>query len=534
MMRSMKAPTWMALLAIVSLLMPGCGKDDPSPTAPAPPPPPEHTYEDDAINEVTDVTGRIRITSSKIIPNEVVSYELTTKTAAGAPVKDLQISYDEVMNKSLLFVHDPAGTYVPVVIYGTPGEISSRFGSGLTKAVDGHGEDHLVIPVELVMVTLEAARVTFTLDSYQIQDFYMSDVAEVGDDYIMYCKTWDEIAGLIQGELSGLVTLSSVITSFGAYGQPGSNTIAFGQSPGVVLTAGEEELRDHMISQAADAWAMQESEVRDGRFAVKVYPFHEERFADRLLNNWAAFVIERDNPICGDDDGSLSGRIVDATNGAAIEGVTVTLSGTAQRTTATGSDGTYSFADLPAGPYAVTAEKDDYITEMREASVAGSPVVVNIVMSPTIHGSQYRIVLTWGTTPRDLDSHLWVGDDYHVYYSTPGSSSSPPYAELDRDHTDGEGPETITIHQLTGPYKYAVHNFTGTPSLTASNAIVRVYTGSQLVRTFTVPTSGSGLWWYVFDMSPSGAITSRDYLTDTPPGEAFAPEEKAVPEGAYR
>ncbi len=530
----MKAPTWMALFAIASLLLPGCGKDDPSPTAPTPPPPPEHSYEDDAINEVTDATGRIRITSSKIIPNEIVSYELTTKTAAGAPVKDLQISYDEVMNKSLLFVHDPAGTYVPAVIYGTPGEISSRFGSGVRKVAGRHGEDHLVIPLEFVMVTLEAAHVSFTLDSYRIQSFYLSDVSEVGEDYIMYCKTWDEIAGLIQVELSGLVTLSSVVTAFGTYGQPGANTIAFGQSPGIVLTAGADDLRDHLIGQAVDAWAMQESEVRDGRFAVKVYPFHEERFADRLLNNWAAFVIERDNPICIEDGGSLSGRIVDATNGAAIEGVTVSLSGTAQRTTATGSDGTYSFVDLPAGPYTVTAEKDDYITETREASVAGSPVLVNIVMSPTIQGSQYRIVLTWGATPRDLDSHLWVGDDFHVYYGDPGSASEPPYAELDMDHTDGEGPETITIHELTAPCKYAVHNFSGTPGLAASNAVVRVYTGSQLVRTFTVPTSGSGLWWYVFDMSPAGQITSRDYLTDTPPGQAFAPEEKAVSADAHR
>ncbi len=526
----------MALFAIAHLLFLGCGKDKSSPTgsSPPPPPPPTHTYEDDAINEVTDTSGRIRITSSKIIPNETVTYELTVKNQAGAPVKDLEISYDEVMNKSLLFLHDPSGTYVPALIQGTPEEIAARFGSGVTRALDKDGQQLVFITLVLVVVTLAAAQISFILDSYRIQSFYLSDVVEVGEDYILYCKTWEEIAVLIKSRLSGLLNLTSVVTAFATGPVQGMNMTAFGQTVETVLTASAENLRLNLIAQAVDAWSVAESEIRDRRVAVRVYPFHEEQFADRFRNTWAAFVIERDNPICGQDGGGLSGRIIDATNSAAIAGVAVTLSGTAQRTTVTSSDGAYGFADLPAGPYTVTAEKDGYITEIREASVAGSPVEVNIVMSPTIQGSQYRIVLTWGTTPRDLDSHLWIGDDYHVYWSNRGNASSPPYAELDMDHMDGEGPETITIHQLTGPYKYAVHNYSGTPSLTASNAVVRVYSGSQLVRTFTVPGTGSGLWWHVFDMSPSGAITSRDYLTDTPPGQTFAPQEKAVPAGGYR
>jgi uncharacterized protein YfaP (DUF2135 family) len=67
------------------------------------------------------------------------------------------------------------------------------------------------------------------------------------------------------------------------------------------------------------------------------------------------------------------------------------------------------------------------------------------VTSPVKPG-QLRIVLTWGPTPRDLDSHLDTPSGCHLYY---GHRQCPNgEASLDTDVTDSFGPETINIASL--------------------------------------------------------------------------------------
>ena len=74
------------------------------------------------------------------------------------------------------------------------------------------------------------------------------------------------------------------------------------------------------------------------------------------------------------------------------------------------------------------------------------------VASPVPNG-QLRIVLTWGETPRDLDSHLDLPSGCHVYY---GRKQCNGEASLDTDVTDSFGPETINIRKLKpGVYKCA-------------------------------------------------------------------------------
>ena len=66
-----------------------------------------------------------------------------------------------------------------------------------------------------------------------------------------------------------------------------------------------------------------------------------------------------------------------------------------------------------------------------------------------------RIVLNWGASPSDLDSHL-VYPGNHVYFSQKEGTD----ANLDVDDTDSYGPETITIERKHSGerYVYAVHN----------------------------------------------------------------------------
>ena len=144
-------------------------------------------------------------------------------------------------------------------------------------------------------------------------------------------------------------------------------------------------------------------------------------------------------------------------------------------------------------------------------------------MSPLLGSQEWRIVLTWGENPRDLDSHLWTpiieGSDYHIYYASKGSLTGPPYAKLDVDNRYSYGPETVTIGSVfPGTYEYAVHKYTGTGELTTSSAVVEVYDSIGLVRRFTVPTTGSGIWWHVFRFDGNTqTITPVDIISGTAP-----------------
>jgi hypothetical protein len=128
-----------------------------------------------------------------------------------------------------------------------------------------------------------------------------------------------------------------------------------------------------------------------------------------------------------------------------------------------------------------------------------------------------RIVLSWGNTPQDLDSHLYSLDD-HVFFDRRNGND----AGLDVDDTDGYGPETITVRNRRPDrkYLYAVHNYTegdrqGTLSLSlSSRAKVFVYVGSTLVRTFTPPRNKTGNTWVVFGVGENGEFYDINKFAD--------------------
>ena len=236
--------------------------------------------------------------------------------------------------------------------------------------------------------------------------------------------------------------------------------------------------------------------------------------------NWSGSAYVFEGFSIEDGYASISGKVVDSQTGNGITGVTVTVSGATSGQTTTSSTGDFSFLDVPAGSYTITATKSGYIEVSQEVTVqAGESVTVTLSLT-SIGGGEYRIVLTWGETPKDLDSHLWVPDGsgcYNVYWDDKGSQNSPPYTQLDIDKTDSFGPETITIYQSQpGTYEYWVHRYSDTPDLTTSNAVVKVYDDQDLLRTFTVPTSPTGKnGWHVFDLNAiSGSITVVNNLDD--------------------
>ncbi|MBM3854780.1 MAG: hypothetical protein FJ399_16780, partial [Verrucomicrobia bacterium] len=217
--------------------------------------------------------------------------------------------------------------------------------------------------------------------------------------------------------------------------------------------------------------------------------------------------------------GTISGRITNALTGAGLSGATLRLRAGANNSTGTivtsgssGGSGDYTLT-ASSGTYTCEISLSGYVTTTFVCVAVGGRTISNqnASISPVLSGNETRIVLTWGATPSDLDSHLTgpVANStsrFHVYYA----ASSTTGVRLDVDDTSSYGPETITISQfLSGVYRYSVHDFSNGSSTTStvmsnqSNAQVRVFQGSAQVATFNVPSGQTGNLWTVFEMDGS-------------------------------
>ncbi len=246
-------------------------------------------------------------------------------------------------------------------------------------------------------------------------------------------------------------------------------------------------------------------------FATKVGDFYEGSVKHFTSWNYDRFY----------DITYLTGRVVDADGNpianARVEAVGQDYTGTSYRYTS--SYGTFNLGVRPLSHVILTASK---------GGTTSSPITINptgengattdigdILLAPPLA----TITLTWGNTPEDLDSHLLIpstsgGTTGHVYFGNPGSSTSYPYASLDTDDTDGQGPEIITLYKkLEGTYTYFVHNYTATYSepsdqesdeyghLTTSSAKVNLIVQGR-AYSFSVPSTNSGNVpvWRVFEL----------------------------------
>lgn len=218
--------------------------------------------------------------------------------------------------------------------------------------------------------------------------------------------------------------------------------------------------------------------------------------------------------------GSVSGNIVNALSGDGVSGLTVDLreglnarTGPVAVTTSTGNNGYYSLSDLLAGSYTAEAHGQGYITTFFSVICIGGQESPNqnASITPILPPGETRIVLTWGASPRDLDSHssgpLPGGGRFHMYYPYQGLRTPwPDDVYLDLDDVTSWGPETTTWkRQNAGTYRYSVHDYTNRWSLSSnalslSGAQVRVYSEEGLIAHFNVPTGQPGTLWSVFEM----------------------------------
>ncbi|WP_028979120.1 tetratricopeptide repeat protein [Sporocytophaga myxococcoides] len=204
-----------------------------------------------------------------------------------------------------------------------------------------------------------------------------------------------------------------------------------------------------------------------------------------------------------------------------IEGATIIFqkNGEASVTAVTDPSGKISipspFGGVDDASVTLIIKKEGYSTLVTKGPVKG----LTYALSPTMTELDgLRVVLNWGNSPQDLDSHLSYPGNHIFFQKKKGSR-----ANLDVDDTNGYGPETVTIEKKAQgqKYVYAVHNFsdgsvTGSHSLSSiSNAKVFVYIGNTLVRSYAVPKGNkSGNLWTVFMIDENGAFVDINKFQD--------------------
>lgn len=184
------------------------------------------------------------------------------------------------------------------------------------------------------------------------------------------------------------------------------------------------------------------------------------------------------------------------------------------------SNGYYEVS-IPAGVYTFECYKDDFITTYKNVLVYNDDYEAqNISLAPELTENYYRVVLTWGENPFDLDSHLFGKTDnysYHVYYSDKDGydSNGQIVANLDVDDVTSYGPETTTFYvDPNGQYDFYIDWYSGSGTWANSGGTVEVYSGAYLINTYYVPSvnnkSGS---WRVFSIN-NGVYTSYNTMTE--------------------
>ncbi|MBU1012675.1 MAG: carboxypeptidase regulatory-like domain-containing protein [Bacteroidetes bacterium] len=223
-------------------------------------------------------------------------------------------------------------------------------------------------------------------------------------------------------------------------------------------------------------------------------------------------------------DANATGVVINSQNGLGLANATLYFTrdltatdyNNSNYTVTSDQNGNYTITNAVAGTYLCFVVSNGYfVRQFQVTLVSGTNTLDPVTLVNAPAAGSFRIVLTWGLTPSDLDSHLTgpdgSGGRFHMYFS--GSAKNPnQYISLDVDDTSGQGPETTTISGFfNGMYRFSVHNYTNKYTANAgaeiksSPAKVELYDSSGLKNTFNPPAfTGNGDTWRVFEIVVSG------------------------------
>lgn len=219
----------------------------------------------------------------------------------------------------------------------------------------------------------------------------------------------------------------------------------------------------------------------------------------------------------------IYGDILDAQTGQKITGVAFAIK--IGSLSASGGTGSYSVSGKRKYSYNLTCSASGYITAndsftTPDATSHRQDIVISRELAV---GEVARIVLKWGSSPSDLDTHfdgqLTGGptDTFGIMYNNPAFVyNGENVIVLDVDDTDGGGPETLTLFRKELNGIYSVVDFTGTTMCHTSTAAVSVtiYMNDGTQQTIYIKKNNSNAkTWNVFRIN-NGVITILDQYFD--------------------
>jgi uncharacterized protein YfaP (DUF2135 family) len=272
--------------------------------------------------------------------------------------------------------------------------------------------------------------------------------------------------------------------------------------------------------------------------------------------------------------GVLSGTIIQANDGVAIQGALITATSyaydgngdvveTSYGPYTSASNGVFtSVSALSSNVYSVTIKKDGYYSLSKDNVVINNATSINRQpLCETLSEPQVRVILTWGSTPADIDLHL-VGptagtistdttgvnpsNRFHIGYK----DSTSPYGMSDDcynfsfdegtaayvtgrdqygskstvslvlDDTDGYGPEAINLFRFNGSqfakgtYTYTVYRWSANSGTWGTDSIsMAVYDSGGMVRENLFPSSvdpsSVGRYWKAMKIKILGNMRSK-------------------------
>ena len=133
-------------------------------------------------------------------------------------------------------------------------------------------------------------------------------------------------------------------------------------------------------------------------------------------------------------------------------------------------------------------EKDGYITLKQNVMASvGSFWQNKFIMTKEIPIKSAKFILGWGESPKDLDLHL-VSDDFHISYRN--KTGAVYKAKLDRDSTQGYGPETITLDLLDKHKSYKVYVYKFSTYGEFDHSVnFSLYKNNKLDKSFSFPSN---------------------------------------------
>lgn len=227
--------------------------------------------------------------------------------------------------------------------------------------------------------------------------------------------------------------------------------------------------------------------------------------------------------------GAVTGTVVSASSALELAGVKLNIrSGINVKTgeilaeAVTDREGTYC-TELDAGYYTIEMICEGYTSGYVNTLVeGGETTTANGSLSAVMDSDRYRVVLTWGAEPQDLDSHLKGktadGTEFHIYYNSRRAvkEDETEIGCLDVDSIRGFGPETTTFTAETeGCYSFYIKRFSRSGSLADSGAVAEVYNGERLIAKCSVDPSSpkEHTIWKVFKIE-NGIFTTIDQTSE--------------------